>query len=62
MTEYRVYCINSKHYRDTFLPHAFNKELSESFSGIDDEYAMYTWNKFHLQRNYGNSNSPWKTT
>lgn len=30
MTEYRVYCLNSKHYRDTFLPHAFSKELSES--------------------------------
>lgn len=42
MTEYQVYRLNSKHYRDTFLPHAFNKELSESFSGIDDEYDMYT--------------------
>lgn len=44
------------------MPHASNKELSERFSGIDDEHEMYAWSKFHLQRNYGNSNSTWKTT
>lgn len=37
MSEYRVYCLNSKHY----MPHASNKELSERFSGIDDEHEMY---------------------
>lgn len=48
MTEYQVYCLNSKHYRDTFLPHAFNKELSESSSSIDDEYDMYTYNTYNV--------------